>query len=129
MISQFVAEINTNSKARAVLRGQPIARVDLASLLRQIYARVDDDALRVDLGDLLVLDADKLRQTIAIDLEAATIPDDKPPATSASGACREVSMARCTTGTHDTVVPGSTGCVGSVRRRAKRAGSLSYWLF
>ena len=66
MIPQIVAEFNTQSKDHGVLGGHRIAHVDLVSLLRQLYAQVDDDALRGDLGDLLVLDADRLRQAASI---------------------------------------------------------------
>ena len=34
---------------------QPIAHVDLVGLRRQLYAQIDDKALRRQLGDLLVL--------------------------------------------------------------------------
>ena len=47
----------------------------LATLLRQLYARVGDDALRGDLGGLLVLGAGRLHRTITIDLEAVALPD------------------------------------------------------
>ena len=66
-------------KVAASWSGQPIAPVDLVSLLRQLYAQVDDDALRCDLGDLLVLDADNLKQAVTIDLDAATTPDVQAP--------------------------------------------------
>ena len=57
--------------------GQPIAHVDLVSLLPQLYAQVEDEALRGDLGDWLVLDANTPKQTIAIDLDAESVPDDQ----------------------------------------------------
>ena len=59
--------------------GQPTAHIDLVSLLRQLYAQVEDDALRGDLGDLLVLDADRLKQTITIDVAAASTADHHAP--------------------------------------------------
>ena len=74
-----MAEINAHSQGRGVLRGTRIAHVDLVGLLRQLNAQIEDDALCGDLGDLLVLDADGLWQTIAIDLDAASMPDDQAP--------------------------------------------------
>ena len=53
--------------------------MDLVSLLRQLYAQVEENASRGDLGDLLVLDDDKVGQTITTDLDAASIPDDHAP--------------------------------------------------
>ena len=41
--------------------------------------QVQDEALRAELGDALVLDADKLRQPMTIDLDAASIADTQAP--------------------------------------------------
>ena len=57
----------------------PTAHVDLVSLLRQLSAQVEDGALRGDLEDLLLLDADRLRQIVTIDLAAASVPDSEVP--------------------------------------------------
>ena len=66
-------------RLRATPRQRRIAPVDPVSLLRQLYAQVEDDALCGDLGDLLILDAGRLKQTITIDLDAASVPDNQAP--------------------------------------------------
>ena len=94
---------------------KPIAHVDLVSLLRQLYAQVEDEALRGELGDALVLDADKLRQTITIDLDAASIPDDQASGRVCFGCLqRRVDATKHHWDPRD-VDLGGTGCVGSVR--------------
>ena len=51
----------------------------LVSLLRQLYAQVEDEALRGDLAGLLIMEADNLKQTITIDLDAAAMPAHQAP--------------------------------------------------
>ena len=78
MIPHIVAEFNTKSQDPDRLGRTTHPHIDLVSFPRQLYAQVvDDDALRGDLEDLLVLDAEKLRQTITVDLDAAGFPDDQ----------------------------------------------------
>ena len=67
------------TRQRAIPRRHRIAHVDLISLLRQLCAQVEDEALCGDLGDLLVLDAERLRQTFIIDLDAARVCGSEAP--------------------------------------------------
>ena len=112
MIPHIVPELNTHSKDRRVLKGQPIAHVDLVGLLRQLYAQVDDDALRGDLGGRLVPDTDNLRQTITIDLDARSIPDDQARGQVCFGCLRR------SAGRHEALL-------GPTTRRARRV--LGVW--
>ena len=92
--------------------GQLGSHGDLVSLLRQLYAQGADDALRGELGDALVLDADKLRQTITIDLDARSIPDDQARGQVCFGCLRR------SAGRHEALL-------GPTTRRARRV--LGVW--
>jgi len=77
MIPQFLSDFNTQSQDSIALGRKPSTPSGVVTLLRQLHAQADDEALRGDLVGLLTMEAENLKQKLAIDLDAAAVPDDR----------------------------------------------------